>query len=172
MSIPTDLADHASSALARVLQRVLDDPERDEAATLATAREVVAHGLVDAMVRQGELDEAERDGVPEELEELIEEHGEDVAVVHLLRFRASEPMSILIRQLAARRADPEHPVNLGDVHAAIEAGLPAELVGESLVDPEAEDGLGLEADRLIRMHGEEALAEELLGPEEGDTPAT
>jgi hypothetical protein len=165
MSIPTDLADHASPALTRVLKRILDDPERDEAATLATVRKAVSHGLVDAMIRRGELDESERDGVPEELDKLIEEHGEAVAAVHLLGFRASGPMSRLIRQLAARRADPEYPVTLGDVRAAIEAGLAAELVGEGLLDPEEEDELGPEADRLIRMYGEEALAEELLSPE-------
>jgi hypothetical protein len=171
MSIPTDLADQASPALTQVLQRVLDDPERDEAATLATVREAVSRGLVDAMIRRGELNEAERDTLPEELDELIEEYGEEVAAVHLLRFRASGPMSSLIRQLAARRADPEYPVTLGDVRAEIEAGLAAELVGEGLLDPEAEDALGPEADRLIHMHGQEALAEELLSPE-GDMPAS
>lgn len=171
MNTPTDLGDQVSPALARLLRSVLDDPEREEAATLATAREAVSRGLAATMRERGELDAGEPDAVAGELDDLIEEHGDQVALVHLMRVRASGPMSTVIRQLARRSVDPDHPVTLEDVRVELEAGLAAELVGQGLLEPGDEDGLGPELEGLIRMHGEEALAEELLGPE-GDTPAT
>ena len=171
MTTPTDLADQVSPTLARVLRSVLDDPERAEAATLATAREAVSRGLLGTMRERGELDETDPDAVADELDDLIGEYGDQVALVHLMRGRASGPLSTLIRQLAMRSVDPENPIILEDVREALEAGLAAELTGQGLLDPGDEDTLGPELDGLIRMHGEEALAEELLGPE-GDSPAT
>jgi len=169
MNAPTDLADLTSTALATLVEHVLDDPERREPATLATVQSAISAGLIEDLIRQGELDEAERDAIEEELDNLITEYGEDVAAVHVLRFRASRPMSALIRQLAARRVDLDHPVTLIEVREAIDAGVPAELVGDGVIDAEEEDGLAPEADELIRMHGEEALAEEIIGAE-GDSP--
>ncbi|MFW5969234.1 MAG: hypothetical protein ACOCP9_01200 [Halofilum sp. (in: g-proteobacteria)] len=171
MNMPTDLADRVSPALARVLRSVLDDPEREESATLATARHAVSQGLVERMRERGELDKAETGTVLDELDALIEEYGDQVPLVHLTRVLASGPMSTLIRQIARRSVDPDRPITLDDVRAEIEAGLAAELVGQGLLDPVDEDGLGTEIDRLVRMHGREALAEELLGPE-GDTPVS
>ncbi|MDZ7749225.1 MAG: hypothetical protein U5K43_10645 [Halofilum sp. (in: g-proteobacteria)] len=169
MHMPTDLAERVSPALAQVARRVLEDPGRDADATLAMAQQAVSGGLLERMVRAGDLDAHESDAVAAELDDLVAAFGADIALVHLLRYRAREPLSTVIQHLLARDDDPETPVTLRDVRAAIDGGLLAELVGEGVIDPDDDDAVAGQLDDLVRAHGEEALAEELTAAED-ETP--
>jgi len=166
MAWTTDLADRSSPALATVIERVLNDPDRSDDATLAMVREAMEQGLIEDMVRGGELAETDRDAVSQELEDLARELGEDIPAVHLLRYRAASTLSALIRELLARWEDPERPPTLAHVREAIDTGLLAELVGEGVIDPDQDDTVMRQLDDLIQTHGEHALAEELVKGED------
>mgnify|MGYP006302806327 CR=1 FL=1 len=169
MGVSTDLADRVSPALAAVVRRALDDPDRSEDATLWVVRMAMTRGLVAEMVRTGELDYRERESVFQEIEQLIAEFGEGVPAVHLLRYRAPGPLSAVISALLERWDDAERPVTLRDVRTAIDRGFLAELVGEGVIDADRDDEVPPQLDALVRSMGEDALAEELLGAED-ETP--
>lgn len=166
MRWPTDLAARVSPTLARVARHVLNDPERATDATLGVAREAVSEGLLDRLVHTGDLDSRESDAVARELDDLIAEFGTDTALVHLLRYRATETLSTVIQEVLARRDDPERPLTLRDVREAIVGGLLPELVGEGAIDPDDEPVVPAQLDDLVRVHGEDALAEELISSED------
>jgi len=169
MEWPTDLADRVSPALARVVRHVLDDPDRSTEATLGVTRAALSRGLVRRMIEAKELDEHDRRAVVQELDALIAELGEDIPLVHLLRYRAPGPLSTVIEEVLARQGDQETPVTLAHVREAIAGDLIPGLVGQGLIDPEEDDAIGEQLEDLIRVHGERALAEELTGAED-ETP--
>ena len=166
MHVATDLAERVSPALAGVVRRVLDDPDRATDANLGSARDAIDHGLIEHMMRADELDARDGDAVQQELDELIEVFGRDTLLVRLLRYRAPQALSAVIEVVLERHEDPETPVTLGEVRAAIDRGLLPELVGEGVLDPDDDDAVPAQLEELVRVHGEEALAEDLLGPEQ------
>ena len=166
MAVPTDLADRTSPRLEAVVRRVLDDPDRSEDASLAMVREAVAAGLVEDMIRDGALEEGDRRGLARELDELVEELGGDVPAVHLLRYRAPPTLSTVIRAVMARWDDADSAPTLLHVREAVDRGLLGELAGEGTIDPDMGDLVLPQLDALIRLHGEHALAEELVASED------
>lgn len=169
MHVATDLAERVSPALARIARRVLEDPGRDADATLGMAQQAVSRGLLERMVRAGDLDAHESDAVAAELDDLAATFGSDIPLVHLQRGRAPETLSTVIQAVLARDDDPETPVTLRDVREAIDRGLLPELVGDGAIDPDDEDSVPDQLEDLVRAHGDLALAEELLGAED-ETP--
>lgn len=166
MSIPSDLSGQVSPALAAVVRRVLNDPDRDEDATLGSVRQAISKGLVGRMVAAGELDEMQRGTLAEEIDELIEAVGENVAAVHLLAERAPWPLAGVFEALLERRDDPERPATLLDVREAIDGGLLNDLLADGSIDSDEDDAVLPQLAILIKAHGEHALVEDLLSPED------
>lgn len=166
MDFPTDLAEQVSPGLARAIQAVLDDPDRQEDASLAMVQETWNAGLADQMVEEERIDIHDKDVIADELRDLIERFGEEQAATRFLRFRASDTLSVVISEVLDRRSDIQPPATLGEVREAVQEGLIAELVGTGDIDPDHDETLLDELDALIRVNGEDALAETLIGRQE------
>ncbi len=163
MTTAADLSPFVSPALAELIRRTLERPDREEPALLATVRQAWAEGLGDRLIAEGLLDPRDEPDLEAELEALIEQHGADQPASGFLHFRANEDLSAVITALLDRRSDIEPPATLGEVRDAMAAGLVAELEGEGEIDGDQETALATEMDALIDLHGEDALAEAVIG---------
>jgi Arc/MetJ-type ribon-helix-helix transcriptional regulator len=76
----------ASEALTRVIETVVNDENREGAATLEMVREALAEGLGARLVGEGVLDEDEDDALLAEIEGLIEQYGADELAENFLRY--------------------------------------------------------------------------------------
>lgn len=76
----------ASEQLSRVIEEVVSDENRENAATLATVMEAVDSGLLGRMVADGALDEDEDDVLVSELEGLIGRFGPDAMAEEFVRY--------------------------------------------------------------------------------------
>lgn len=166
MSIPSDLSGRVSDGLARVVHRVLEDPEREADASLGLVQQAIGRGLLARMVRDGELDATEPSPVHEELDRLVQEVGTEVAAVHLLRYRAPWPLSGVLEALVETWDDDERAPVLGDMRAAIDAGLVTRMLAEGSLDSDVDEDVIPQLDALVRTHGESAFVEDLLAPED------
>jgi len=166
MDFSTDLAEQVSPGLARAIQAVLEDPDRQEDASLAMVRDAWNEGLADRLVEEERIDIHDRDVISDEIRDLIEQYGEEQAAVRFLRYRASDTLSVVINEVLDRRSDIQPPATLGEVREAMQEGLVAELVGSGDIDPDQDETVFVELDALIQANGEDALAEKLIGDQE------
>jgi hypothetical protein len=96
-----------------------------------------------------------------ELDDLIEEYGDDAPVIDFVVTKASEALSRVIEAAMDDVSLPEEPT-LGAVRRALVQGLAARLIGEGAIDLDDDAGLMAEIDELIRRYGENAVAEDLI----------
>lgn len=160
MAIPIDPDAQVSPELSEVMSSLLDNPEILEPVTLDTVRSVLLHTL-----DGDDPDEAPRIGLEEtllaEVEQLIDEYGEDALAGDFVSTSASDALSEFI-EAVLERADDEVEVVLGDVRDAVDQGLLAELEGAGLLESDDAQALVAELDGLIERYGADMPAEDLL----------
>lgn len=160
MTIPIDPDARVSPELSEVMSSLLSNPDVPEPVTLDTVRSALRHG-VDA----DDLEEAPKIGLEEtllaELEQLIDEYGEDALAADFVSTSASDALSEFI-EAVLERADDETEVVLGDVRDAVDHGLLAELEGAGLLESDDAQALVAELDALIERYGVDLPAEDLL----------
>lgn len=160
MAIPIDPDAQVSPELSEVMSSLLDNPEILEPVTLDTVRSVLLHTL-----DSDDPDEAPRIGLEEtllaEVEQLIDEYGEDALAGDFVSTSASDALSEFI-EAVLERADDEVEVVLGDVRDAVDQGLLAELEGAGLLESDDAQALVAELDGLIERYGADMPAEDLL----------
>jgi len=92
---PIDVAAHVSAELSTIIEALTDDPDREQPATLEDVRSALANAAqwaADAEV----LHPQERNSVLSELEDLIEEFGNDASAADFVGTKASEGLSRVI----------------------------------------------------------------------------
>lgn len=159
---PIDVATRVTPRLSSLIERLVNDPDADEAPTLGTVREFFTGLLPPA------FNEAERmhhfdvsESLLDELNTLIEEFGRDAPAADFVRASASEPMSRVI-EAVVNDENRENPPTLGAVRTAVAGGLGARLVGDGVLDEDEDDALMAEIESLIERFGPDKLAEDLL----------
>lgn len=160
MTIPIDPDAQVSPELSEVMSSLLNNPDVPEPVTLGMVRAVLAQSL-----DSEDLDEAPRIGLEEtllaELDQLIDEYGEDALAEDFVSASASDALSEFI-EAVLERADEDVEVVLADVRDAVDQGLLAELEGEGLIESDDAQALIAELDALIERYGEDMPAEDLL----------
>jgi hypothetical protein len=160
MTIPIDPDAQVSAELSEVMSSLLNNPDLPEPVTLGTVRAVLAHSL-----DSEDLEEAARIGLEDtllaELEQLIDEYGEDALAGDFVSASASDALSEFI-EAVLERAEDEIEVVLGDVRDAVDQGLLAELEGAGLLESDDAQALVAELDALIERYGAELPAEDVL----------
>lgn len=76
----------ASEALSRVIEKVANEENRENPATLAAVKEAIVNGLAGRLVGEGILEEDEDDLLLPEIEELIDLFGADAPAEGFLRY--------------------------------------------------------------------------------------
>ena len=159
MGIPDDVFEHTSQALSAVIATVLDDEEVAQPATLADVREAVLAEVKTVTIPLNRFSSDDWQQLRDEIDDLIEEHGSDALAVRFLRPWASEPLCRLIEAGLDELGEP----TLGGLFEAAEQGLLANLIGQGEIDDDEAQTVIAELKRLIDRHGEDAMAEDLLG---------
>jgi hypothetical protein len=149
-----------SAKLSRIIESVVNDPDRDEAPTLdevhkALQRSGSSHAAQVAMHPQ------DRSSALAEVASLIEEYGGDALAHYFIAAKASEGLSRIIETAAADRNLPRAPT-LARVRQAMVEGLTARLAGDGTIDPDEDANLLAEIDVLIHRNGPDAVAEDFI----------
>lgn len=159
---PIDVSTHVTPRLSALIERLVNDPDADEAPTLGTVREFFTGLLPTA------FNEAERmhhfdvsESLLDELNTLIDEFGTDAPAADFVRSSASESMSRVI-EAVVNDENRDNPPTLEAVQNALADGLGARLVGDGTLDEDEDDVLMAEIESLIERFGPDALAEDLL----------
>ena len=162
MGLASDVSGDISTGLTKTIRFLFNSAEATEDPTLGKVREAVKEGLLTHLIEIDLIDSSDEEDIQKEIEALVERHGEDVLAHELVRFRASDNLSVIIRAVMRNR-DPEQPPTLAIVFDAMTNNdLVAELVGAGEIDPDEDDTLVDEIRQLIDLHGDEAPAEEFL----------
>lgn len=155
MRIPIDVASRVSPQLSAFIDKLVNDPDREDPPTLQDVRAALQEGGGAAEVRMHPQD---RTSTLAELESLIEEYGGEVLAIDFIAVKASEGLSRIIETAMTEVTLPRNPT-LGAVRQAMANGLTARLVGDGSIDPDADDTLLAEMDALIRRFGKDTVAE-------------
>jgi hypothetical protein len=76
----------ASEQLSRAIESLVNDENRENPPTLAAVRDAIVNGLGVRLVGEGVLEEDEDDTLLSEIEDLIEQFGEDTPAEEFLRY--------------------------------------------------------------------------------------
>ncbi|HTT40050.1 MAG TPA: hypothetical protein VMH32_20570 [Burkholderiales bacterium] len=159
MRAPVDVASRVSPELSELIEKMANDPDREEPATLGDVSAALKH-KADA-VHVASLHPQDRTSILVELDELVEEFGAEAPAIDFVAVKASEGLSRVIEAAMDDVSLPEEPT-LGRVREAMVSGLTARLVGEGTMDPDEDATLLEEIDELIRHYGEDAVAEDFI----------
>ncbi|MDW8469802.1 MAG: hypothetical protein RML56_13375 [Burkholderiales bacterium] len=158
-----DVAGQVSPELSALIERMLADPDVEEALTLGRVRRRLAETLpAETEELETRHPGTEREhALLEELDALIEKYTDEAPAIDFVSAAASEPLS---RVIEAVMNDPNRPPRptLARVREALAAGLAARLVGEGALEEDEEEPLLAEVDSLIERFGADALAENFL----------
>jgi hypothetical protein len=160
MRAPIDVASRVSPELSAAVQGIINNPDLEESPTLADVRAILAHTGPDAQ-QLALLHPQERGALLVELDDLIEEFGEEALASDFVAAKASEALSRVIEAAMDDVRLTEEPT-LGAVREAMSGGLVARLVGDGVIDADDDAALLAEIDDLIARHGEDAIAEDLI----------
>lgn len=161
MRPPIDVATRVSPELSAVMEQMINDPDREEQPTLAQLRAALRESKGEEAMEVESLHPQDRISLTAELDDLIEEYGDDAPVIDFVVTKASEALSRVIEAAMDDVSLPEEPT-LGAVRRALVQGLAARLIGEGAIDLDDDAGLMAEIDELIRRYGENAVAEDLI----------
>ncbi len=154
-----DISVRVSPELAALLEAHANNPDALEPATLGSVRAALATGETGEHYDADLLHPETSETLLQELDGLIEEFGVEAPASDFIRLTASEALSRVIEAVMERNA---RPPTLGDVRAAMEEGLVAELVGEGVMDEDEDETLMQELMDLIDRYGEDAQAEDFI----------
>ncbi|HUW49586.1 MAG TPA: hypothetical protein VMV75_01075 [Sulfuricella sp.] len=155
-----DVATGVSEELSQILESAANDPDAEEPATLGSVRSIIAR------MSDGERFEADRmhfdpsRSLPEEIDDLIEQFGDEAPAIDFVTVKASEDMSRIIAAMMDTGASS--PPTLGMVRDAMLHGLMARLDGDGEIDPDQDGTLQYEVETLISHYGPDAAAENFL----------
>lgn len=162
MTVEMDVPGTVSENLATVIESELNNPEYEQAPRLGNVLNAINHGLVQRLVDDKRLDiQKTDDTIIREIKGLIETYGADRPAQDFIRYRSSENLATVI-EAVLDKYDGDQPPTLGIVLDNMNHGLVAELVGTGEIDADEDDTLFSEIQRLIRSHGENTPAEQLL----------
>jgi hypothetical protein len=160
MKAPIDAASRVSAELSAAIEKLVNDPDREEPPSLGEVRAELAGASADAeqLAAMHPQDRASR---LVELDDLIEEFGAEALAADFVSVKASEALSRVIEAAMDDVSLTEEPT-LGAVRAALTQGLVARLVGDGVIDPDDDTSLLAEIDDLIARYGEDAVAEDFI----------
>jgi len=154
-----DVATRVSAELSAFLEKLVNDPDRDEPPTLETAQTALKESVSEAIWNEDLLHPQDRDSLIVELNRLIEEFGPEAPAIDFLATKASEALSRVI-ETAMTRVPLRRRPTLEAVRNAMADGLTARLVGDGTLETDEDGGVLLaEIDELIRQFGKDAPAE-------------
>jgi AcrR family transcriptional regulator len=160
--LPIDVATRVSAELSQLIERLVNDPDREEPPTLEDVRAALLRRKSPSPQRETEfLHPQDRTSALGELDGLIEEYGKEAPAADFVAAKASEGLSRVIEAAMGDPSLPDEPT-LGGVRAAMVGGLTARLVGEGAIDPDDDGVLLAEIDELIRRYGAGVPAEPLV----------
>ena len=161
MRAPIDVASRVSPELSELIEKMVNDPDRDEPPVLSEVRAALQHsGGADAM-RVVSLHPQDRTSMVQELDELIEEYGQEAPAIDFVAVKVSEALSRVIEAAMDDVSLPEDPT-LSRVREAMVSGLTARMIGEGTMELDEDATLLEEIDGLIRRYGEDAVAEDFI----------
>ncbi len=158
--LPVDVASRVSAELSSILEKIVNDPDREEPPTLDEVRAIVAED--DSSAAEMEfLHPQDKTSSLAELDGLIEEFGGEVMANDFVISKASEGLSRIIETAMSDLTMHRRPT-LAMVREAMAEGLTAQLVGDGTLDPDEEGTLLLEIDNLIEHFGADTMAEDFV----------
>lgn len=158
--LPIDVATRVSPELSDILEKLVNDPDREEPPTMEEVRALVEEGDASA-AELGLLHPQDKTSMLSELDGLIEEFGGDVLANDFVISKASEGLSRIIETAMSDLSLHRRPT-LAMVREAMAGGLTAQLVGDGTLDPDDEGTLLAEIDNLIEHFGADAMAEDFV----------
>lgn len=158
MTLATDIYENTSENLSAVIQKVLDDEEIAQPATLASVQEEVLKDVETMTIPLNTFSTDRLQELRNEVEALIKEYGEDALAVRFFKPRASQELTKLIDAGMDKRGE----LSLSQLFNELEQGLLAKLVAEGEVDDDEAQTVTAELQALIEKHGPNAIAEEFV----------
>lgn len=154
-----DVSTRVSPELSAFIDKLVNDPDRDEPPTLDGVREALRQSVSEATWNEDLLHPQDRDSLIVELNRLIDEFGPEAPAIDFLSSKASEALSRVIETAMVRVTQRRRPT-LEAVRDAMVSGLTAKLVGDGTLETDEDGGALLaEIDELIRQFGKDAPAE-------------
>ena len=160
MKHPVDVETRVSAELSQFIEGLVNDPDREEPPALKDVLTAFEAGTMEEALA-AQMHPQERESVLIELDDLIDEYGEDMLAVNFVAAKASEALSRTIEAAANDPALPDEPT-LGAVREAMLEGLTARLVGDGVIEPDEDQTLVAEIDALIERHGRDAVAQTFI----------
>ncbi len=158
--LPIDVSTRVSAELSAIIEKLVNDPDREDPPTLEEVREVVDEEYA-GLAEVEALHPQERVSVLAELDALIEEFGGEVLAGDFVVAKASEGLSRIIETVMGDSGLRRRPT-LGAVRESMMGGLTARLAGDGTLDPDEEGSLLAEIEGLIDHFGGDTLAEEFV----------
>lgn len=155
-----DIACSVSDELSQILEAAVNDPDADEAPTLGSVREIVSRTTDGEQFEADRLHFDQNRSPFEEIDDLIEQFGDDAPAIDFVTVKASESLTRVISALMNTGAST--PPTLGMVRDAMLHGLVARLVGDGIIDPDEDETLQEEIETLISRYGQNTVAENFL----------
>lgn len=156
--VPIDVASRVSPQMSAFIDKLVNDPDREEPPTLQDVRAALRDS---GKAVEARMHPQDRTSSLAEIESLIEEYGAEAMAIDFVAAQASEGLSRIIETAITDVRVPRNPT-LGGVRQAMVNGLTARLVGDGTIDPDADGTLLAEIDALIRRFGEDAVAEHFV----------
>ena len=155
-----DIADSVSDELSQILEAAINDPDADETPTLGWVRRIVSRTMDGEEYQADHLHFDQNRSLLEEIDDLIEQFGNDAPAIDFVTVKASESLTRIISALMDTGAST--PPTLYMVREAMLHGLVARLVGDGLIDPDEDETLQEEIETLISHYGQDTVAENFL----------
>ncbi|MDD5242259.1 MAG: hypothetical protein PHG47_11160 [Sulfuricella sp.] len=155
-----DVAMGVSEALSQILESAVNDPDAEESATLGSARRVIARMPDGKYAKADRMHFDPSRPLLEEIDDLIEQFGDEAPAIDFVTVKASEDMSRIIAAMMDTGASS--PPTLEMVRDAMLNGLMARLAGEGEIDSDQDETLQNEVETLISHYGPDAAAENFL----------
>jgi hypothetical protein len=158
MTFATDVYENTSEALSAVIEKVLDDDEIAQPATLISVREEILKGVKTTTIPLNRFSDDQLQELRDEIDYLIDEYGEDALAVRFLKPLASQALTQLIEAGIDKLGEP----TLAQLFNELESGLLANLIAKGEVDDDEAQTVIAELQALIDKHGDDAIAEEFM----------
>lgn len=156
----TDIASSVSDELSQILEAAVNDPDADEVPTLGSVREIVSRTMDVERFEADRLHFDQNRSLLEEINDLIEQFGDDAPAIDFITVKASENLTRIFSALLDAGAST--PPTLAMARDAMLHGLAARLVGDGIIDPDEDETLQEEIETLISRYGQNTVAENFL----------
>lgn len=155
-----DIASSVSDELSQILEAAANDPDTDEAPTLGSVRRIVSKATDSEQYEADRMHFDRNRPLLEEIDDLIEQFGDDAFAIDFVTVKASESLTRIISALMDTGVST--PPTLYMVQDAMLHGLVARLVGDGIIDPDENETLQEEIESLISRYGQDTVAENFL----------